>query len=202
MTTKWHYRADMIAACNCDWGCPCNFNARPTHGHCTGAYGAHITAGFCGDTKLDGLRYAWSGKWPGAIHEGSGTAKVWIDEAATEPQLRALDEILQGRHGGPPWMILGATVDTWLDTAYVPFEWHFDGPQSRFKAGTEVQAVLDSMRNAVTGADAKATILLPNGLVCKELHPTATRAFSVFTKGLKVAAPGKYGFYAVAEHSN
>ena len=44
--------------------------------------------------------------------------------------------------------------------------------------------------------------LLPNGLVCRELHPTATRIFSVFTRGLKIAAPGKYGFYAVTEHGN
>ena len=99
-------------------------------------------------------------------------------------------------------MILGSTIDTWLDTAYVPFEWHFDGSRSRFKAGTEVQAALESMRNAVSGADASATILLPNGMVCKELHTTATRTFSVFTRGLKVAAPGKYGFYAMTEHGN
>jgi hypothetical protein len=33
----------------------------------------------------------------------------------------------------------------------------------------------------VTGIEAIATILLPNGLVCKELHPTATRVYSVFT---------------------
>ena len=202
MTTKWHYRADVIAACNCDWGCPCNFNARPTQGHCAGAYGLHITDGVCGNTKLDGVRFVWCGKWPGAIHEGNGTGKVWIDETATEPQRKAVEEILTGRHGGLPWMILGSTVDTWLDTAYVPFEWHFDGTRSRFKAGTEVQAALESMRNAVSGAEASATILLPNGMVCKELHPTATRTFSVFTRGFKVAAPGKYGFYAMTEHGN
>ena len=46
MTTKWQYRADMIAARNCDWGCPCNFNARPTQGHCEGPYGVRITERF------------------------------------------------------------------------------------------------------------------------------------------------------------
>jgi hypothetical protein len=99
-------------------------------------------------------------------------------------------------------MILAATIDTWLETAYVPFEWRFDGPRSSYKAGTEVQAAPDSMHNPLSGAEASATILLPNGLVCKELHPTATRIFSVFSKGLKIAAPGKYGFYAVADHGN
>ena len=99
-------------------------------------------------------------------------------------------------------MILASTIDHWLETAYVAFEWKFDGPRSHYKAGTEVQTALDSMRNPVSGLDASATILLPNGLVCKELHPTATRIYSVFTKGLKIAAPGRYGFYTVTEHGN
>ena len=28
----------LIGACNCDWGCPCNFDAPPTYGHCEGMY--------------------------------------------------------------------------------------------------------------------------------------------------------------------
>ena len=56
MATKWTYRAEMINACNCDWGCPCNFNAKPTNGYCEGVYAAHITTGRCGETPLDGLR--------------------------------------------------------------------------------------------------------------------------------------------------
>jgi hypothetical protein len=39
MATKWKYQAEMINAGNCDWGCPCNFNAKPTHGFCEGLYG-------------------------------------------------------------------------------------------------------------------------------------------------------------------
>ena len=202
MSAKWMYAAEMIAACNCDWGCPCNFNAPPTKGYCEGTYGARITTGYCGDTRLDGLKYAWSGKWPRAIHEGGGTARIWIDETASEAQRTALEEVLSGKHGGMPWMILSATVDQWLETARVPFEWHFDGPRSRFKAGNEIQMTLEAMRNPVSGLEAEATILLPNGLVTKELHPTATRLYSVFTKKLKIAASGKYGFYTVTEHRN
>ncbi|NPC57753.1 DUF1326 domain-containing protein [Caenimonas soli] len=32
----WFFEADYFTACNCDWGCPCNFNARPTEGRCMG----------------------------------------------------------------------------------------------------------------------------------------------------------------------
>jgi hypothetical protein len=58
------------------------------------------------------------------------------------------------------------------------------------------------MRNPVSGAETSATMLLPNGLMSKEIHATATKAYSVFSQGLKIAAPGKYGFYCTAEHGN
>ena len=33
---KWEIHAYFLDACNCDWGCPCQFNAKPTHGNCEG----------------------------------------------------------------------------------------------------------------------------------------------------------------------
>lgn len=202
MAIKWQYRAETINGCNCDWGCPCNFNAKPTHGFCTGVYGANITAGSCGDVKLDSIKCAWGARWPNAIHEGNGTARIWIEETASEAQRQALDEILRGRLGGTPWAILAATIDEWLETTYVPFEWKHDGIRSRFKAGSEIQVALGAMQNPVTGAEASARVLLPNGIVAKELDVTATRTFSVFSNRLKFAAPGQYGFYALVEHAN
>lgn len=202
MTTKWNYRAEIITACNCDWGCPCNFNARPTNGFCEGVWATHITAGLCGETPLEGLKFAWGAKWPGAIHEGGGTARLWIDETASEQQRSALESILQGKLDGMPWSIVAATIDHWLETSYVPFEWRFDGTRSGYNAGNQVRTELDTMRNPVSGAESSATILLPTGLITKELHATATKTFSVFSPGLKFAAPGKYGYYCTVEHSN
>ena len=31
---KWEIKAREFGNCNCDYGCPCQFNALPTHGHC------------------------------------------------------------------------------------------------------------------------------------------------------------------------
>jgi len=58
------------------------------------------------------------------------------------------------------------------------------------------------MTNPITGVETSARIILPGGIVCKEIDVPATKSFSVFTEGLKFAAPGKYGFYATVEHSN
>jgi hypothetical protein len=42
---KWEIHAYFLDACNCDWGCPCQFNAKPTHGNCEGVAGYHILNG-------------------------------------------------------------------------------------------------------------------------------------------------------------
>ncbi len=32
----WKIKGPKIASCNCAYGCPCEFNAAPTHGLCEG----------------------------------------------------------------------------------------------------------------------------------------------------------------------
>lgn len=55
LRTKWHLCGLYLDSCNCDWGCPCQFNARPTHGSCEGLFGIHIKDGNYGNVKLDTL---------------------------------------------------------------------------------------------------------------------------------------------------
>ena len=67
---------EHLVACNCDWGCPCAFEARPTTGHCEGAVAHRIVTGKYGDVTLDGLKWVLLVRWPGAIHKGSGRGIV------------------------------------------------------------------------------------------------------------------------------
>ena len=56
---SWKVHAYFLDACNCDWGCPCQFNAKPTNGNCEGIAGYHIVTGSYGtEVKLDGLNMA------------------------------------------------------------------------------------------------------------------------------------------------
>ena len=32
--TAWEIKGREFGNCNCDYSCPCQFNALPTHGHC------------------------------------------------------------------------------------------------------------------------------------------------------------------------
>jgi len=45
MAESWRLTGKVLVACNCDWGCPCNFNARPTTGKCEGGWTWHVEEG-------------------------------------------------------------------------------------------------------------------------------------------------------------
>lgn len=199
---KWQYEADIITPCNCDWGCPCTFNQAPTYGFCQGGWILKVRQGSLDGKKLDGLSFAFMAAWPGALHFGGGVAKLLIDEK-TPSDIRALFEsMLKGEFGGKPWPIFAPTIDRWLETAFLPFQWKLDGANSEVNAGDQLRVSLAPMRNPVTGKEVGAKILLPDGLVTEEENVTSTRTFSLFSHGLKYAWPGRTAFYATVRHGN
>ena len=40
--TRWQLQGTVGVACNCDYGCPCNFNALPSKGKCEGQWTWHV----------------------------------------------------------------------------------------------------------------------------------------------------------------
>ena len=112
---KWEIKGREFGNCNCDYGCPCQFNALPTHGHCRGLAVFDIEQGFHGSTRLDGLRAAAIFRWPGPIHEGKGECVHIIDRRATPKQREALLRILQGEDtepGATVFQLFASTTDT------------------------------------------------------------------------------------------
>ena len=95
--TPWEIHAIQVTNCNCDYGCPCQFNSPPTYWTCEAAEGIIINRGFYGDVSLDGLTAAIIGKWPGPIHEGNGERQIIINEEAAPDQREGLEKILSGQ---------------------------------------------------------------------------------------------------------
>jgi hypothetical protein len=50
--------------CNCDYGCQCQFNGRPTQGKCHAVLAVDIERGRHRTTKLDGLKRLRPGREP------------------------------------------------------------------------------------------------------------------------------------------
>jgi hypothetical protein len=110
---KWQMPVYYLDSCNCDWACPCQFNAKPTYGNCEGPGGIHIIEGHYENIKVDGLNMVWIGSWPGPIHEGHRRGSFYIDGRVNEEQFHALSRILMGRAGGSPFVVYGMSWILW-----------------------------------------------------------------------------------------
>jgi len=97
--TDWYMEGAWYKNCNCDPGCPCDFNQNPTKGFCEGMVAMRIDKGRYGDVDLGGLKWAGLVRWPGAIHEGNGEVQPILDASADERQREALLTILSGQAG-------------------------------------------------------------------------------------------------------
>jgi hypothetical protein len=165
---KWTVKGREFAHCNCSYGCPCQFNALPTHGFCTAVVGIDIDEGHHGETPLDGLRVAGIFAWPGPIHEGRGEAVVVIDDRATEAQREALLRILGGEDtepGATIFNVFAATLAKVNDPIVksIDFEIDVDGRKARLSVPGLIEARGEPILNPVTGAEHRARIDLPHG---------------------------------------
>lgn len=194
----WCLTGTVLIGCNCDYGCPCNFNARPTTGDCEGAWTWHIDEGQFGETRLDDLNVSVAADWPAAIHEGNGEALVLIDERADEAQREALLTLLSGKAGGP-WAIVGATLTKVHGPRYVPYDLKLEGDRSALRAGESLELAMEPIRNPVSGAEVHPGAVLPEGFIFKEGSFASSTAYRV-SDGITFEHPGKYAAFAPFEY--
>ena len=164
----WSIKGPEITTCNCDWGCPCQFNALPSHGDCRAAVAFRIDEGHFGDVKLDGLKVVGIFAWPGAIHEGRGEALAVIDERATPEQRDALLKILTGQETEPfatIFSVVANMTEKFHEPVFKPIEFEADqeGRTGRFSVEGIVEATAEPIKNPVTGQPHRAKVSLPHG---------------------------------------
>ncbi len=165
---SWEIKAREFANCNCDYGCPCQFNALPTHGSCEAVAGFDIKEGHFGETRLDGLRAVYIAKWPGPVHEGNGTAQVIIDKRANEAQREALRKIMYGEEtepGATMFNVFMSMTTKVYDPLYrdIHFEVDVDNRRADLKVKGLVESKGEPIFNPVTGAEHRARINLDHG---------------------------------------
>jgi hypothetical protein len=186
----WTLRGQALIACNCDYGCPCNFNAPPTYGKCEGGWTWHVDDGQVDDVRLDGLNFSVYVNWPGAIHEGNGEAVILVDDRAEAPQREAIATLLGGEVGGP-WGMLAWTWPTVHGPMPAAYEVEVDGLATRLRAGDVVELAIETVRNPVTGAETPASVTLPAGIIVKQADLGRSNVFRV-SDGVAYDHSGKY----------
>ena len=166
--TNWSIKGHEFVQCNCAYGCPCQFNARPTHDNCHAVVGVDIEEGHHGDVRLDGLKIAAIASWPGAIHEGHGEIVPIVDERASPEQREALLRIMSGEDTEPGatfFQVFATTYETVHDPVFAPIEFSVDvdGRSARLRVPGLIEARGEPIVNPVTGNPHRARIDLPQG---------------------------------------
>jgi hypothetical protein len=200
----WYVEGVAFGNCNCDYGCPCQFERRPTHGDCRGFEVLRIDRGRFGEVPLDGLQAALLYAWPGAIFEGDGAMRAIIDERADARQRQALATVL---HGGETeeakthWWVFHAMSSTVHEPLFAPIEFEVDLGARR--ARVAIPGVLEATGRPIvspaTGEEHRVRIDIPNGIEFElaEIGSASTRA----TGAIGLELNDSYGQFNILRHS-
>lgn len=194
----WRLSGEWVKNCNCAFGCPCDFNARPTYGNCQGFVGMHVRQGHFGEVSLDGIKFVVILDFPGPLHEGNGTIQAVVDESASQQQRESLFGILSGQNSaeGTIFHIFSLITSTMLDPIFAPIEFSFDMPGR--KAKIAIPGVLDTenepIKNPVSGAPHRIQVVMPEGFEHRGAEVCSARIHS--TGGIKFDVAQGHGSLA------
>ncbi len=200
----WYIEGLEFGNCNCDYGCPCQFEALPTHGDCRGFEVIRIDRGHFGEVKLDGLNIALMYAWPGPIFEGDGALQAIVDERADAGQRQALAKILHGEEtdeAATHWWVYRAMSTTLHETLFKPIDFEVD-IEAR-TARVAIPGVLDSTGRPIRaphgGGEHRVRIDIPNGIEFElaEIGSASTKA----TGPIELDLRDSYGPFNILRHS-
>ena len=187
---SWRLEGQVLVSCNCDYGCPCNFNARPTDGKCEGGWTWHVERGSFDGVTLDGLNFSVYVNWPGAIHEGNGEGVTLIDARADDRQRSAITTLIGGSVGGP-WGVLAWTWPRVHGPIAVSYTLELNGIATRITAGDVLDVESAPITNPVTGAEVHPGVVLPEGIIVKRADLGRSKTFRV-QRGITMDHSGRY----------
>jgi hypothetical protein len=200
----WYVEGVAFGNCNCDYGCPCQFESRPTHGHCRGFEVTRIDKGQFDGVPLDGLCVALVYAWPGAVFEGNGAMQAIIDERADARQRHALATIVHGgetEEGKTHWWVFHAMSSTVHEPIFRPIRFEVD--IERRTARVVIPGVLEAtgrpITSPATGEEHRVRIDIPNGIEFElaEIGSASTKAMGAVELDLH----DSYGQFNLLRHS-
>lgn len=197
----WNFKADYVETCNCDFGCPCNFNGFPSNGFCSALVLFHIRSGNYGGLNLEGIDIVCAFSWPKAIHEGNGTGQLFISKNTSNEQRNALVSIFSGQAKGEgPFALFAGTFKFFLDPQFVEIQTKIDGKRSYFSVPGILEVQSESFVNPVTGEEQDTRIQLPNGFIWKLAEAAKTKIMKITTSHLNYDHSGKNALYSIVEY--
>ena len=200
----WYVEGPSFGSCNCSYGCPCQFEALPTHGHCRGFEVLRIDEGHFDAVRLDGLKTAMLYAWPGPVFEGKGEMQAIIDERANAEQREALTRILHGEEtaeGATHWWVFRTMSDKVHTPLFKPIDYEVD-IEAR-TARVVIPGVLESagtpIKSPATGQPHRVRINIPSGIEFElaEIGSATTRT----SGAIELDLTDTYGQFSLLRHT-
>ncbi|HKY54003.1 MAG TPA: DUF1326 domain-containing protein [Anaerolineales bacterium] len=147
----WNLSGKMVESCTCNLLCPCWFGVKELMNfdkdYCGGTILFRVDRGDSNGTNLTGLDVVLAVDFPGpTLFDGNGTARLLIDERADSNQQKAIEEIMQGKKGGP-MTIVSQLANKWLPTQKTKIEVKDDGKTLTATMGKFGQIKSQELRN-------------------------------------------------------
>ncbi len=139
--------------------------------------------------------------WPKAIHEGNGTAQLFVTKDSDEEQRSAIISIFSGQAKGEgPFALFATTIKFFLVPQYVDLIVNIDGKRSSFSVPGIIDVKSESFVNPVTGEEQDTRIQLPKGFIWKLAEAAKTKVMRITTSHLNFDHSGKNALYSVIEY--
>ena len=163
--SEWWAEGLAFENCNCTAVCPghIHFSQKCTHDVCHGFWAMRFHKGECDGVDLSGVETVMAFECPPVMIEGNWKGRIVLSDRASEVQRQAVEEILQGKRGGP-WEVLARFVSEWLPTRVAPMRIE-DEPARKT---ISVAGVLKGTVDAIRGRDRSRPVTFQN--IYNQIH--------------------------------
>lgn len=179
----WNLSGELVESCSCNVLCPCWYGVQDLmkmdQGWCDSTLLFRIEAGQADGVDLGGRTVLVAIDLPGpTMFDGNGTARVYVDSAAASDQQQALEDIFQGKRGGP-MEVIGGLIATWLPTESSVIDIDDDGARCTAKVEgfgeVRSQVLKNEAGDAMTLKNAGFAVALNFDDTTLTVAPTSTR---------------------------
>jgi hypothetical protein len=141
-------------------------------------------------------------KFPKAIHEGNGTAQLFVTNKASQDQTQALISIVSGQaKGDGPFALFAGTFKYFLEPQFVDINAKIDGKKSSFSVPGVMDVQIESFTNPVTGDEQDTKVQLPKGFIWKLAEAAKSKIMRITTSSLNFDHSGQNAYYSIVDYN-